>query len=201
MKRQFILNHIRELKWSHERIKEEKKSFVWECIPFVSLLSYPCSSFDKLLLSIDVVNFSPRNFHALQTYTNVSGCNLNKQDLLPWQQYLTIKWWQTTLAYFGCFDEECWLPLHVTETLKKREIIPVESHFLDMVEKSKPPAAAAKQETLPKRAGGNLLHYYFMVEANFPIFIPINDLSFLLYTRWFWYVVSVRPHIVLFVSS
>lgn len=115
--------------------------------------------------------------------------------------YLTIKWWQTTLAYFGCFDEECWLPLHVTETLKKREIVPVESHFLDMVEKSKPPAAAAKQETLPKRAGGNLLHYYFMVEANFPIFIPINDLSFLLYTRWFWYVVSVRPHIALFVSS
>ena len=73
--------------------------------------------------------------------------------------------------------------MHVTETLKKREIIPVESHFLDMVEKSKPPAAAAKQETLPKRAGGNLLHYSFMVEANFPIFIPINDLSFLLYTR------------------
>lgn len=50
-----------------------------------------------------------------------------------------------------------------------------------MVEKSKPPAAAEKQETLPKRAGTQLASLLFYDEGCYPIIVGITVLLFSLF--------------------
>ena len=52
-----------------------------------------------------------------------------------------------------------------------------------MVEKSKPPAAAEKQETLPKRAGTQLASLLFYDEGCYPIIVGITVLLFSLFAE------------------